>query len=401
MRLKTLYTSLLIALSTAQHSSAQTQSTHLNTSSFAQPSHTWALLPTSDADFAQGVSGHIAGMLRYGTQMQDSLLIVAGGCNFPSVPVAQGGARKFYSSAYALNSAREWVQLGHLPKAFAYAAWAISPDKTSIIMAGGRGEQGDMSEAYLLRLNERGELIQTALPALPEPRSGAGGAVSGGRFYVVGGQIHGKPSNSTLSISLTQPEEGWRAEKPYTQKPLLKVLAAGTASGKVYLIGSVTGFEGRKPARLDLSFLCYDTATNTWSTLPLPKRLDQKRTAFGGGMICPTENGFIVAGGVCPEVFIPALRLEQKLRRAKELGQSKQIDALSQAGKDYLLQPAEWYRFSPEAWHYNDATARWTRLPDSPELSRADGVLTQPYFMIGGELKPGVRTPAISIYPVL
>lgn len=398
MKRTILYTSLLITLGIGQQSLAQTRSTQLHQSAPAQPTSAWTQLPTNEADFGKGVSGHIAAMLKYGEQGRDSLLVVAGGCNFPDLPVSEGGARKFYSSVYGLNNNKEWAQLGEVPQAFAYAAWATTADRTAIVVAGGRGDQGDMTGAYTLWLNRSGELVRSALPPLPEGRSGGAGAVSGERFYVVGGQINGKPSNSMLSISLTHPEEGWRAEKPYTQKPLLKVLASGTASGRVYLIGSITGFEGNRPARLDLTFLCYDIATSTWSSLPLPKGLDQRRTAFGGGMICATDNGFVVAGGVCPEVFVPALRREQKLRKAKARGNSRRIDALTQAGKEYLLQPADWYRFSPEAWHYNDATARWTRLPDSPNLSRADGVLAKPYLMIGGELKPGVRTPDIHVY---
>lgn len=400
MKRKILYTSLLITLGLGHQIEAQTQQSEHYQARTSPIEHEWVQLPAYEEDFAKGVSGHIAAMLKYGEQGRDSLLVVAGGCNFPDLPVSEGGARKFYSSVYGLNSNKEWAQLGEMPQAFAYAAWATTADRTAIVVAGGRGDQGDMKGAYTLWLNRNGELVRSALPPLPEGRSGAAGAVSGERFYLVGGQINGKPSNSMLSISLTHLEEGWREENPYNQKPLLKVLAAGTTSGRIYLIGSVTGFESDRPARLDLTFLCYDISTSTWTTLPLPRNLDQSRTAFAGGMICTTDNGFVVAGGVCPEVFIPALRREQKLRKAKAKGKSMQIDALTQAGKKYLLQPTEWYRFSPQAWHYNDTTSTWTQLPNSTHLSRADGVLAKPYFIIGGELKPGVRTPNIHLYPI-
>ena len=45
----------------------------------------------------EGLSGHFAGV-------SDKYLLVAGGCNFPEVPAASGGPKKFYDIILALAS---------------------------------------------------------------------------------------------------------------------------------------------------------------------------------------------------------------------------------------------------------------------------------------------------------
>ena len=47
-------------------------------------------------DSVQGVAAPFAGMSGYE-------LIVAGGCNFPEVPAAEGGEKRFYADIFALD----------------------------------------------------------------------------------------------------------------------------------------------------------------------------------------------------------------------------------------------------------------------------------------------------------
>ena len=66
----------------------------------------------------QGVAASFAGS-------HDGLLLVAGGCNFPDTPAAEGGSKKFYADIYALNltaNDAKWQKVGQLPKALAYGA---------------------------------------------------------------------------------------------------------------------------------------------------------------------------------------------------------------------------------------------------------------------------------------
>ena len=52
-------------------------------------------LPSLEISLNQGVSGAYSGNI-------DGQAIVAGGCNFPNTPAAEGGAKVFYNAVYAL-----------------------------------------------------------------------------------------------------------------------------------------------------------------------------------------------------------------------------------------------------------------------------------------------------------
>lgn len=49
--------------------------------------------PTEDAGFLKGVSALYAGVI-------DGNLLIAGGCNFPDTPAADGGKKVFYPDVY-------------------------------------------------------------------------------------------------------------------------------------------------------------------------------------------------------------------------------------------------------------------------------------------------------------
>ena len=51
--------------------------------------------PSADTCFVKGVSALYAGVC-------DGQLIMAGGCNFPHVPVADGGKKVYYDGIYAV-----------------------------------------------------------------------------------------------------------------------------------------------------------------------------------------------------------------------------------------------------------------------------------------------------------
>ena len=57
----------------------------------------------SVGDTLQGVSAPFAGMI-------GSELIVAGGCNFPDVPAADGGEKRFYADVYGLDVRKDEIE---------------------------------------------------------------------------------------------------------------------------------------------------------------------------------------------------------------------------------------------------------------------------------------------------
>ena len=105
--------------------------------------------PSGNAAFLKGVSALYAGIT-------EDRLIMAGGCNFPDIPVADGGKKVFYNEVYATplssDTAFRWKQVGFLPVASAYGV-TISTQK-GLICVGGTTVDGSISDVFLLSLQE-------------------------------------------------------------------------------------------------------------------------------------------------------------------------------------------------------------------------------------------------------
>ncbi|MDO4691824.1 MAG: hypothetical protein Q4A64_03005 [Porphyromonadaceae bacterium] len=354
--------------------------------------------PQQDADYAKGVSGHIAASLA-----EDYVMLV-GGCNFPDAPAAEGGAKRFYSHVYAtrgLLTGQAWERLGNLPEPLAYASGRTYLGR--LIIAGGETTGGrDLASVYALSVNETGQLAIDTLPSLPEPRSAMASALIRSRLYLIGGRVSGRLSNSVISLDLDEPQLGWRQERSYPSAALLKVLATEywlDEEPYIFLMGAFAGSEGEEGVRTALS--CYtlraDDREASWQRVPVPYASLRRGATFGGGiMTLYGEDEIMVASGVHEAKFLPALQRIQRLRRARRLGQTDVVSRLEAEGRAYLLHAPQWYSFTPFMLVYNLRTQRWRREHAHPDLARADAAYLDG-IIIGGEIKPGVRTSSIAL----
>ena len=79
-------------------------------------------------------------------------------------------------------------------------------------------------------------------------------------------------------------------------------------------------------------------------------------------------------------------------------------DSLRAVAKTYLLQPIEYYRFNKTLWVYDVTTNEWTEAGSFQQMARAGAAMVGDggkFYLINGELKPGIRTPEISKITIL
>ena len=72
------------------------------------------------------------------------------------------------------------------------------------------------------------------------------------------------------------------------------------------------------------------------------------------------------------------------------------LQALNNPQPDYLRHPAEWYCFNPDILLYD--YGEWRLVGRSQVTARAGAALVwfeNAVYLIGGELKPGIRSPHI------
>ena len=334
--------------------------------------------PDSEEGIASGVSAAFAGTV-------SGKVIKAGGCNFPVNPMAPGSVKKFYQAVYELVPQNDGSivskKIGMLPQAIAYGASATTPK--GIVAIGGTTNQAALASVLLIALDSEGNAVVSELPSLPVTVDNASAAYLDGKVYVAGGNINGAPSNALWVLDINK-LDGWKELKSFPGNPRVQpVLAASKdakGKSKLYMWGGFAGKGENREASLNTDGLMFDPASGKWSALPEPVNTKGEAVSTGGGIAVTLPDGrIVVTGGVNKDVFLEALRNQ---------------------APDYLSHPIEWYRFNDLALVFDPKTSKWSIGATDSEMARAGAAaaLTPEgeIWLIGGELKPRIRTPKVS-----
>ncbi len=328
--------------------------------------------PTEEQGFDKGVSACYCGVI-------NGYLYIAGGCNFPDKPVAEGGKKRFYKAIYAakLNAEGdrlEWKTVGQMPQPAAYGVSVTY--ENSLIFVGGNNETGGLTTAIRLRPTATG-MQQEALPCLPHALDNMAGAVVGHILYVVGGNCEGVATQKVWSLDLKNTaKEGWKEEPSIPGIARVQPIAAALAGDLLGVWGGFAPKTDSKAAQLAMNGASYNAGCGTWTALPVPTDALCEEVFTGGATAIATpQKGVVVVGGVNKDVFLAAI---------------------NKLPEGYLLHEPEWYRFNSRVLCYRDGT--WTQLLQHPSVARAGCALAYWdgwVYVVGGELKPGIRTPEI------
>lgn len=328
--------------------------------------------PTEEQGFDKGVSACYCGVI-------NGYLYIAGGCNFPDKPVAEGGKKRFYKAIYAakLNAESdrlEWKTVGQMPQPAAYGVSVTY--ENSLILVGGNNETGGLTTAIRLRPTATG-MQQEALPNLPHALDNMAGAVVGHILYVVGGNCEGVATQKVWSLDLKNTaKEGWKEEPSIPGIARVQPIAAALAGDLLGVWGGFAPKTDSKAAQLAMNGASYNAGCGTWTALPVPTdALGEEVFTGGATAIATPQKGVVVVGGVNKDVFLAAI---------------------NKLPEGYLLHEPEWYRFNSRVLCYRDGT--WTQLLQHSSVARAGCALAYWdgwVYVVGGELKPGIRTPEI------
>ena len=329
-----------------------------------------------DYPVAGGVSAPFAGKV-------GNYMVVGGGCNFPDVPAADGGVKRFYRELYALDTScpdSGWLELPPLPQALAYGAMAETDE--GLVCVGGMSADSAVTQAFLIErqpgLVGAAAFALQELPPLPEAIDNGAAASADGVVYVTGGnQANGGRALYALDLNARVWTRLPDYPAPTRVQPVL--LAAG---GKLYLAGGFSYDPSTRTCTIPADMVPYDVAARQWGEpVPFPAKSDGGRYAISGGSGVAVGSCLLLTGGVDYKIFKEAME--------------------GRAPSDYLRKPVDWYRFNGEVLVYNRARGDWSVCPGGAGLSRAGGVLLHDdacLMMVCGEVKPGIRSSKIGIF---
>ena len=370
----------------------------------------WQSLPSlprtnSSDSISLGVSGHFSGIT-------NGCILVAGGCNFPDKPASEGGVKRYYDSIWKLDTAGmmtgQWEKVGTLPHPVAYGA-SVSVSE-GLVCIGGNNDKQSFSSAYLLSWNAVASQVDIIkLPELPFRMDNLAATSSANYIYVAGGNKNGVPANSFLRLNLNQLTKGWEILPDFPGCARLQPVLVSQHSDEgtqIYLSGGFQPEVYNSKPFIPTDLLSFSSMKNEWkleSAVPVMKG-GELRTFTGGCAVSNGDSLIYFTGGVNYDRFLSAISMNRNLKLAEKNGKTSLFSRLTREKDSYLKHPSAWYKFNKEIFIYNTFTRKWTFLDDNEFTARAGAsllLLNKCFIIIGGEIKPGIRTPDVMLLRLL
>jgi N-acetylneuraminate epimerase len=331
-----------------------------------------------------GFAGPVVGV-------NNDVLIVGGGANFPDSMPWLGGKKKYYNDLYVFkkDSKDSLVFFKSFKLSFSVAYSANVSTNNGIVAAGGENENGISNKVLSIQWNESIQDISiNNLPDLPFAITNASAAVHDHKIYLAGGEMMNEVSNHFLFLDLNDVEAGWKS-LPSLPKPISHTVMVVQSNGKsdcIYLIG------GRKkntnsPSDLYSSAFQFDLKTKEWKE----KRSLPYTLSAGTGVAIGT-NSILLFGGDNGATFHKTEELIFAINNSNDAASKAQLT--TEKIKVQSTHPG----FCKQVLLYNTKKDEWKAVGcipyDSPVTTTAVKWNSE-IVMPGGEIRAGVRTPQI------
>jgi cyclically-permuted mutarotase family protein len=335
------------------------------------------------------------------TGQSNGVLLIAGGANFADGAMPwQGGKKLHRDEIYVLEKHGDhfgWIKpkTAHLRQKTAYGASVTV--LCGIVCAGGETDHAaDCKDVFMMRWDAKThDVVFTPLPSLPFPIANAGMASIGNTVFLGGGESGGKPTNRYIALDLDDKNGQWQ------QLPPMPVAMSHSAvviqsNGKypcVYVIG------GRSANLSGISTLhncvfCYDPQQKKWISLA-PVGNGRHTTTISAASAVPAGiDEILLIGGDKGDIFHRIETYNVLIARTKD---DKEKDRL-QAEKLNLLNHHP--GFSRDVYLYNTKANTWVKtraLPFYGQVTTTAVLWDHHIFIPCGEIKPGLRTPDITM----
>ena len=310
--------------------------------------------------YDKGVSAPFCGIL-------NDEFILAGGANFPRKPAADGGQKALHDHIFILKNG-QWQHSCRLPSPLAYGGSFVI-DNNLYIIGGNNGERPVNNTMVISKTCDWIEM--NTCTRLPKAIEQAGYAQVGHTIYVAGGISEDGASRSVYAGEVNGIKISW-VELPQLPEPLVQPVAMATES-RLYVWG---GFNPETKEIFTTGWYL-DEGSPEWKAIGTP---EENAPFVGATSIALPDGRFAVIGGVDKDIF---------------------SWGLSATGKDkhkYMTMEPQAYKFNQNIRVFNPETQTWTVEGRAEKLALAGAGLASDgnsLYVIGGEIKPGVRTPQI------
>ena len=342
-----------------------------------------------EGNLQKGVSAAYAAVL-------NGELLVAGGCNFPDKLGFEGGKKVFYDEIVHFDTAANtWKTVGKLPQAAAYGVSVAIPD--GYLWIGGQTATNSLADCYKVAFSREKGVTLNSFPTLPETIDNFAGTSVGSKVFVAGGSASGKASNKVFYIDAAK-DNKWKQLADFPGDARVQpVLAAIEKENDtlLYVLGGFYGGDASKAPTMGEKVLAFSLKQQQWQEVAIQENPNKEIFSLTGATALTIDNRYIACfGGVNHNLFINTItdlyHLGKDTTLTDEQRKSKNYNYMAH----YMTQPTDYYNFNKECYVFDKK--QWLVLAKKADFARAGATLvgnTEEFYLIQGELKPGVRSP--------
>jgi cyclically-permuted mutarotase family protein len=354
------------------------------------------LPPNSGYSVQPGLAGPYTGI-------DDNVLIVAGGANFPDKAPWEGGVKKFYDEIFILKINKQgnynWEKSTEkIPHSAAYGGAVETP--AGLFCFGGNTADESISESWFVDYNQvSGGVEIKPGPKLPVPLTNFAFAKIDGNVYVAGGlsELAGTSGKYFFRLQMSGSDPlkwTWEELPAWEGEPRAFAVAAGQSNGLTncfYLFSGRNVQPESNPVVLYDAHV-YDPSLKKWKIISEGK---EKEFPFMAGTAFSVGAATIVfPSGANGEMMKKQLEIENQIARAKSTGANEtELDSLQSELLNHLNRHPG---FGNQVTGFNTITNESFKIGEIPGTGQVTATAVKwgdEVFIPSGEIKPGVRTP--------
>ena len=349
-----------------------------------------------DAKTSLGLAGAINGV-------NNDVLIVAGGSNFPDKLPWEGGKKVYYDRIFVLEKKGNkycWNKKvkSVLPEPVAYCG--NTSTSSGIVCVGGENQNGISDKCFLLNWNkEENAVVVKSLPGLPLALTNVAVTNKDDVVYAVGGDEQKNSSGAFFRLDLKDKNLRWQ-RLPDFPIPLANATAVAqnsTSGKKIFVIG------GRSKTSSGISDLhhttfAFDLKKQEWGKCAYISdgKIITNLSAASG--VALDQNKILITGFDNGKTFHRIETLIAKIAQAKTpeekqklIGEKNNLSIYHEGFDKSLLL----YDTNGDAW------TKIGELPFPSHVTTTDVKWGDEIIISNGEIKPGVRTPDVWVGEVV
>jgi cyclically-permuted mutarotase family protein len=349
-----------------------------------------------DAKTSLGLAGAINGI-------DNDVLIVAGGSNFPDKLPWEGGKKVYYDRIFVLEKKGNkycWNKKVKtvLPEPVAYCG--NTSTSSGIVYVGGENQNGISDKCFLLNWNkEENAVVVKSLPGLPLALTNVAVTNMDDVVYAVGGDEQKNSSRAFFSLDLKDENLHWK-KLPSLQVALANAtaIAQNSKSGqKIFVIG------GRSKNSSGISDLhhatfAFDLKRQEWEKCADISDGKNITNLSAGAGVPLDQNKILITGFDNGKIFHRIETLIAKIAEAKTPQEKQKLTGEKNNLSIYHK------GFDKSLLLYDTNSDAWTKigeLPFAAHVTTTDVKWDDEIVISNGEIKPGVRTPDVWVGEVV